>query len=513
MAEEFEPIPDNFMNVIFGQVYKKLTNGGDPKMLGANNFVAWEPVATVLDKEAFDYAAKGVFGVVPKAENMSDEEYNNLRASKKWGSFAHAEETARIIDQLPSDIPKVEDGSRAFTIFNPSGGAVSKVYSEVMDYSVVKDSKIDPKIEKKLEKLRGTLFKTKKLKNPDFDPETVEHPEDNPEFIFQSFPSPKYVKYLEYEVKYYEAEDELTSLQKRVSDGDAEAMTEMSINGRSFIAKRDSALKRWEALGFKGAIEKVMNYIDEIESSNFLTIKKKCESELLASKRTGLGGSNEYYYSTPIPSTILQNSDGWQKFEFKKKEFDAESKKTSHKWEAKASYFGIGKASTGGERTSVNSEMNINDFQMSFKMTKCYVSRPWCSVTYLKSRYWKFSKHGKEALNNQMVSDGNGGGLMPAFTTELYFVTDLKIGFKKDSASYKKVKTHIKAGGGFRIGAFNMGGKYEYNNEKVSNSRKTEEQNEEASGILLIGRKCHVFEDICPNPLPSIADDEWIEVN
>ncbi len=515
MANDFNPIPDDFMNVVFGQVYNKLTNGGDPKMLGPNNAVLWEPVATVIDEEAFDYAFKGFFGVPKREENMTDEMYNELRASSKYGKYAQAEEFARIADQIPAHIPKLtKDGtSRDFAVFSPEPDhTVSNVYSDIMDFSVVKNSKIDPKVEKKLDQLRKRLFKTKRLKNPDFDEEMIEHPEDNPKYIYQSFISPMYVKYLEYEAKYEEAEENLTELQIRVNEGDSEAMTEMAINGRNMIRKRDSALKRWESLGYKGKVEKIMNYIDEIESSNFITVKKRYESELLAAKRTGLGGMNTYFYSAPVPATILENSRGWTKFTFKKSDYEMSKRKTSHGWSAKASYFGVFGASSSGKISNSSSEYNFNDFQMSFRLTKCYVSRPWLGSTFIKSRYWKYSNTGKDIVNNQVVSDGKGKGLMPAIVTELYFVKDLKIGFKKGSNSYKKAEREIKAGGGFGIGPFRVGAKYSHNDSKVNASGEREEQGVESDKILLVGRKINIL-DLAPNPLPSIKEEDWVEVN
>ncbi|KAA5822294.1 hypothetical protein FPF71_14165 [Algibacter amylolyticus] len=515
MPDNFEPIPDDFMNVIFGQVYNKLTNGGNPKMLGPNNAVLWEPVATVIDEEAFDYAFKGFFGSPKTEENDSDERYNELRNISKYSKYAHAEEFARIADQIPSYIPKLTKGgeSREFAVFSPEPDhTVSNVYSDIMEFSVVKNSKIDPKVEKKLESLRKQLFKTKKLKNPDFDEEMIEHPEDNPKYIYQSFISPMYVKYLEYEAKYEEAEENLTELQIRVNEGDSEAMTEMNINGRNMIRKRDSALKRWESLGYRGKVDKIMNYIDEIEASNFITIKKRYESELLAAKRTGLGGSNTYFYSAPVPATILENSSGWTKFTFNKSSYDLERRKTAHSWSAKASYFGVFGASTSGKVKNSSSEYNFNDLQMSFRLSKCYVSRPWLGTTFIKSRYWKYSDTGKEAVNNQMVSDGKGGGLMPAIVTELYFVKDLKIGFRKGSSSYKKAEKEIKGGGGFGIGPFRIGAKYEYNDSKVKMSGEKEEQGVESDKILLVGRKVNIL-DKAPRPLESIKPEDWVEVN
>ncbi|CAM4425895.1 hypothetical protein [Flavobacterium terrigena] len=512
----FSPMPNesDFMSYILGDVFKKLTNGGDPKMLGPNNFIAWEPVPVVIDPEAFDYALKGFFGATPKIEGMTDEEYTEARNSKKYSKYAHAEEFARLADQIPSMIPELDgNGARKFTIFSPHPDHTkSNVYQDVMEYCVVKNTKIDPKVEKKLETLRKDIVTVKKLKNPDYDDSLVEHPEDNPKFIFQSFPSPQYVKYLEYEALYYEAEDKLTDLQKRVADGEGDAMSEMAINGRNYIKRRDDALKRWEGIGYKGKIEKSLNYIDEIESSNFITIKKRYESELLAAKRTGLGGMNTYFFSQPVPASTLANSTKWLEYKFSKSDYESNYQSTSHSWSAAASFAGLFSVGAAGKHKRINSNFNFNDFEMSFKIGKCYVSSPWLGTTFLKSRYWKYSKNGADILNNQMISDGNGKGLLPAVATEFYFITDLKIGFKKGSDSYKKTEDEVKAGGALAIGPFVLGGSYGYDDERVNRTGSRESQGMSSGGILLLGRKCNII-DLSPNPLPSIKDDEWVEVN
>jgi len=510
------PMPEetDFMNVILGDVFKKLTNGGDPKMLGPNNFIAWEPIATVIDPTAFDYAYKGFTGNAPKIEGMTDEQYTELRGEKKYSAYAHAEEFARLAEMIPSLVPEKDaDGSRKFTIFNPHPDhTVSNVYSDILDFSVVKNSKIDPKVEKKLEQLRKQLSVVKKLKNPDFDDAAPEHPDDNPKYFYTAFPSAKYIKYLEYEALFYEADDKLAELKIRVDNQDADAMAEMSISGKNYIKRRDDALKRWETLGYKGAIEKIMNYVDEIESSNFITVKKRYESEFLAAKRTGLGGMNTYYYSAPIPGTILKNKLDWQTFDFSKSKYENASKNTKHGWSAGASFFGIGGASGTGTHQRIDNTYNFEDFQMSFRVTKCFVSRPWLGTTFIKSRFWKYSQTGQDITNNQMVSDGNGGGLLPAITTEFYLLSDLSIGFRKGSDSYKRVEDHVKTGGGVFFGPFSIGGTYSYDNSSVQSTSERTKQGEKSSGILLLGRKCSLI-DLAPNPLPSIKPEDWVEVN
>lgn len=512
MPPNFTPIPEDLMYVVFGEIFKKLTNGGSPEMLGPNNFIAWEPAATVIDPQAFDFAAKGFFGFTPKVEGMSDEQYSTLRSEKKYASYAYAHEFSRLVDQIPSLVPDVKGSSRPMTVFSPdSDQAVSQVYGDVLEYCVVKDSKIDPKVTKKLETLRKKIFTIKKLANPDFDESSVEHPEDNPKFIFQMFPSPAYVKYLEYEALYDQANERLTDLQKRVDAGESEAMTEMSINGSSYKRKRDEALKRWETIGYKGDIEKAMNYIDEIESSNFITIKKKYESEYNASKRTDLGGLNTYLFSAPLPATVLKNASEWLDFKFTKSNYESSSRSTSHSWAATASFFSIG-VGGGGTHSTVTSDFNFNDFELSFKLSKCFIVRGWMGMNFLRSRYWKFAKDSPQIVNNQIVSDGNGKGLMPAVVTELYFIKDLKIGFRKGSDSYKKAEDHVRAGAAVSFGIFNFGGTYGYDDVRVNSSGERQQQSVASPGILLIGRKCNVLPQI-PNPLPTIKDNEWVEVN
>lgn len=513
MAKKFDPIPDDFMNVVFGDVYKKLTNGGDPAMLGPNNFVAWEPVASVIDEEAFDFASKGAVGVPPKIEGMTEERYAELRTEKKFSSFAYAAEFARIADQIPANIPEMlPDGKgRAFTVFNPNSDSVSDVYRDTLEFCVVKDSKIDPNVEKKIERERSKLFKTKKLKNPDFDEEMVEDQEDNPKFLYQSFISPAYAKYLEYEALYNQEEEALSELQMRVDEGDVDAMAELAASGKSLKRKKESALKRWEALGYKGHIEKVMNYIDEVESSNFISVKKRYESEFATSERTDIRDSSAYHYAAPIPAKILENNRGWTKFIFTKSDYESSKRSTSHQWSAKAGYFGIGKVNAEGKHTKDTADFNFNDFHMSFRLTKCYVSRPWLGMSFLKSRFWKYSKTGKDIMNNELISDGNGKGKLPAVVTELYLLSELNIGFRKGSDSYKKVENIVKGGGGVRLGLFNIGGSYSYADEKIDSSRKREAQGVNSDAILLVGRKCTIL-DMAPNPLPSIKDDEWVEV-
>lgn len=284
----------------------------------------------------------------------------------------------------------------------------------------------------------------------------------------------------------------------------------MTISGKNYKNRRDNSLRRWETMGYKGHIEEAMNYASEIESSNFVTLKKRYESEFLAAKRTGLGGLNTYYYSAPIPGAILKNKTDWQTFDFSKSSYVKAKKNVKHSWAAGASAIGFGGLMTKGSHRKIDNTYNFDDFRMSFKMTKCNVSRPWLGTTFIKSRYWKYSDDGKDVTNNQMVSDGNGKGMLPAITTELYLLSDLDIGFVKVSNSYEKVEALVKAGTVVHFGPFAVGGTYSYDMSSLKQTDEKSTQGEKSTGILLLGRKFNVL-DLAPDPLPTINDSDWVK--
>jgi hypothetical protein len=62
------------------------------------------------------------------------------------------------------------------------------------------------------------------------------------------------------------------------------------------------------------------------------------------------------------------------------------------------------------------------------------------------------------------------------------------------------------------IGPFTIGGSYGYSDTRVNSSGSRESQGMSSEGILLIGRKCNII-DLSPDPLPTIKEDECVEVN
>lgn len=509
------PIPENFVNELFGEIFRKLTNGGDPSRLGPNNMILWEPVPYVIDPNAFDFASKSFMKPVASDKNMTPEEYEALRTDSQRSAYAMQEEFARIADEIPSFVTGLDaqNKAREFAVYSSDAGStISKVYDIILSMSQVLDSKIDPKVQKRIDTLRKKIFTLKTFDNPDFDSEAPEHPDDNPKKITNLFPSKSYLLYNEYMDRYLTASEEMNELQTEAQTN-VDAMIKWTNSGKNLQKKVVKAENDWITFGSKVAFDKIYAEIAQLEGTNFVMLKKKYREEFDMLQKTSLDGA-KYYYSAPIPAGTLKNRAQWMEFTFNKSSYDYASRQTSHGWKAGGSYLGLVKVGGEGTHKVSTSDFNFEDFELSFKLSKVSVARPWYNESFIKSGYWRMTKDGEKVLTDtttnkvKPISDGNGGGIMPAICTELYLISDLKLGFKKGSDSYKKTEDHVKAGGSVGFGPFNIGGSYSYNDERVNYSGNREQQGISSKGILLIGRKFAIL-DKAPNPLPSIKEDEW----
>ncbi|WP_449399170.1 hypothetical protein [Chryseobacterium wanjuense] len=249
---------NSLMSMLLKQVYDSITNGGDPDSIDPNDFIAFDPIGLTLTEDTFDYALNGLFGNAPAPKPMLDgqgkpildangnpktnmEEFQNAMKESKFRKYLQMEQFSAMVDAIPSNLPPLtENGNgRQITIFNDSSKRVSKVYEDLMQWSVVVDTPVDPKVEKNLEKLRNKLFKVKVVKNPDFDENAPVDDLNKPE-LHQTFVAPMYSKYIEYQMKYYDIVDANNSIRTDADNGDPDAMAKLSIDGKNMKKRRCS---------------------------------------------------------------------------------------------------------------------------------------------------------------------------------------------------------------------------------------------------------------------------------
>ena len=519
-----EDLTKDFMGQLIGKVYDTLTNN-NLESLGPNNFIAFDPIGKVLMSNSFDFAINGIFGIPPKPKPILDSkgnqvvdangkpqfdmiDYQNMVNSTKNGNFLKMEQFAAITDEVHDGVPPLlpSGKGRAFAIFNPTGKSISKGYGDLMDWCEVADSTIDPKVETKLAKMRDKLSKTKVLKNPEFDPDEIES-DTNLKMITQTFVSPMYKKYLEYAIKYNDVLETNNAIRIAADNGDSDAAAQISIDGKNMKKREDMALQAWSSMGFKESVEQMQNYIAEVEAKSILTLKKRLEKEYRNNLRTKILEFTDYSVSSPIPAEAIQLSSGWTKFDSKTMASSSSYNHSVHAASIKAGFnalFVKGNAGSSFNRDSMNSNFSSEDFSFSFKIGKVAVARGWLNQNFLESKYWRLANNSPQSINKDILSDGNGKGLLSSLITELIMVKDVSFKFNTQSANYSKIKTHFDAGGGFSFGPFfNSSAKYSYDNTNIQSSSQFKNGELSSPDISIIGYKCRILPK-SPNTDPSI---------
>lgn len=519
----------SLMSMLLKQVYDTITNGGDPESLGPNDFIAFDPIGINLTEDTFDFALKGLFGYAPSPKPELDaqgkpildskgnpvidlEGYKNLLADKKFRAYLQMEQFAALVDDINSGIPPMENGKngRKVTIFKPSEKKVSKIYEDILQWSVVVDTPLDPKVEKNLDKLRNKLFKVKVVKNPDFD-ETAPIDDTNQPEITHSFVAPMYAKYVEYEMKYFDVVDANNEIRTAADNGDPDAMAKVSIDGKNMKKREDVALKAWQTLGYKEAVERIENYLSEIEEKHMLVIKKRMQSEFRNSQRTRVLDYTNYSPSIPVSANALHESKNWPTISLREADVHSDYSNTIHNWGAAAGFsmgiFSIG-GSGGGSHQRESMHIDMSNFSLSFKLGKVRVERGWFNEAFIESKYWKLHENSPEVLNGDIISDGNGKGLMPSIITELIIAKDVYLNFGDSSSDFQKARDKVEANLGVGIGPFVFGGSYGYDHTDTHSDYSYKGKGLFSPSTYIIGYKCHIIPK-SPDPNPSIT--KWTD--
>jgi hypothetical protein len=152
--------------------------------------------------------------------------------------------------------------------------------------------------------------------------------------------------------------------------------------------------------------------------------------------------------------------------------------------------------------------MDMTHVSLSFRVGKVRVERGWYSQSFVESKYWKLHEQSPQSLNGDIISDGNGGGLMPSIITELIVACDVKINFGQNQSSYQLAKDKVDSSLGFGIGPFVFGGNYSYENTESKSKASFKGKELNSPGCFVIGYKCHIVPK-SPNPNPAIT--KWTD--
>src|SRR5690606_23091500 len=197
------------------------------------------------------------------------------------------------------------------------------------------------------------------------------------------------------------------------------------------------------------AVERIQNYLSEIEEKHMLVIKKRIQSEFRNSQRTRILDYTNYSPSIPVAANALKESKGWPTITITEGESNYDYSKTVHNWSAAGGFsmriFATG-AKGGGKHEKKQINTDYANLKISFKLGKVRVERGWFNQQFVESKFWKLHEQSPQTLNGDIISDGKGKGLMPSIITELIIAKDVSMDFSNNSTAFKDVKNSVSSG-------------------------------------------------------------------
>jgi len=468
MAKTPDEISAALMNFLYHFV---ATASGDVDKAAKDPFVCWFKPGVPFEPEDFRFAQRGLNG-----EGATEE----ARAADAASQMTQAAGFSRFVDFVPS-IDGVNGGNLKDGVLRPSVATLSDFYKRVLESSQVAQLPEPAGINARIQQMTDQLKPMK--------PGYNEHAE--------AYEAAKAV-YVEARMKAtYSPTDRL----------------QFQAKGPVLKRKVVTALQDWETDGFKTQYENLAAEIESLRSKRSPALWRK---EALDSYRAGGYGENAVFgearLTMPYPGSFASAKSGWATFELKTEHIDKFSSEKSTKWSASG---GVGwgslkiGASGSGSNTQTLAIKNTNNFSLKMSVAQIPLLREWFDPWFLRSEFWRFNPASIEGQRNEPVSDGGfpPRGMIIAYPRACIFVKDVEITLDelKDEQS-ELVKTLKAEGkGGWGLGAINIGGSYERNQqEKKQKSDLT--KGKVTAGLQMVGVNCELTGK-SPNPKGGLT---WI---
>ena len=516
-----EILPSQLVTSVMAKLYDVLTNGDETVPASADSFFSWATPGVPMSAEDFEFAARGLTGVVKRPptpegqqpEPLTSAELETLRAQDAAGLYQQAEAFARLVDVAVKPSAATNDAFARLNILS-SQGSLSDRYRYCLRMSQVLAADLEPEVKANIERLRGLLQTEVTKKDILSGAETTV--KESSELTKAYFA--KLVAYEDAVLAYN------SSRISALAGTSAAAVQDFAINGGVRRNKVKAALADWVNNGYKDDYEKIAAYISQVSGRDMSLLKAEYLDDLEKARLTGPASGSDFFYTTLVPGNFATSS-GWTKFTFTGSDVtsDTSSAVSTRKWNASggASFLGIfggkGAAGSTSERSEYTGTFNSDNVSVSFEIAQVHIVYPWLRTAFLASNAWRFdpSLPDNEGL---VVSDGKTppDGLIPAYPEAAIFIRNLTMSVGHSESFSSFVSEHTSKGGGgggfLTIGGFFGGGDYSRKTTSGTTTNHVESsyQNQtlEVAGLQFAGLKCVVNTDLMPHPHAAI--EHWV---
>lgn len=217
-------------------------------------------------------------------------------------------------------------------------------------------------------------------------------------------------KYYEYEKRVQEIRTELQAL-----DGDADEK-------KNLESKLDRLEAEWIGIGRKNEIEEAFRIIkEESASAGFEDERNRLLDQFEAGKKKRIDAAGLSYFKVqiaPISPLFNKNSDiHWKRIKLQADEIRDDI-------DFKAAKDAVGISEKQIKRTTENIRY------ISFEFLKCSILRDWLDPDFFNQGFWRFES------DQELLSDGKGGGRLPSVLKNIIFVRDAEIVFEGETTAY-----------------------------------------------------------------------------
>lgn len=272
-----EILPSQLVTSLMARLYDVLTNGDDTVPASEDSFFSWATPGVPMSPEDFEFASRGLTGVVrrpPTPEGATPEpltaaDLEALRAQDAAGLYQQAEAFARLVDIAVRPSAATNDAFARLNILSTQG-SLSDRYRYCLRMSQVLASDLEPEVKANIERLRG-LLQTEVTKK-----DLIEGTETT---VKESSELTK--AYFEKMAAYEDAV--LAYNQSRIAalaGTSAAAVQDFAINGAGRRNRVKAAMADWVNNGYKYDYEKIAAYIAQVSGRDMSLLKAEYLDDL-----------------------------------------------------------------------------------------------------------------------------------------------------------------------------------------------------------------------------------------
>jgi hypothetical protein len=474
---------------VLGTLNGILTGGDGRVPQPLNTKISWCQPGIPFAADDFQFAAQGL---APTADADLLK-----RMQKQAFNFACA------VDFIP-DVTGVYGGDAQQTVYRTSEARMSHMYGEILRFSKVVQNDLTDAEKAKLEKFRNLLYNKKTTKNLVTDEETE-----------LTVPGPVLTAYTDAFSDYLDAATNYQN--KRIAAASAngregaQAVADFQFNGENYFLKVKAATDRWTSQGYRNEVDQMNAYINQTTQRSMSLWKQNLLELYQRATITDVDSNTPFKYTTIIPGNFA-NAGGWTNYKFYHQMVNANSNWSSSSWSGGASlnlgFWSVG-AGARGCSFSQNSNLNVNNFSMSFELVQAVITRPWFYPEFFINRGWNL-RRGEGWNFDQYPSDGAPlpAGNFIGYPTQAIFVRNLVIESDEFAQAFSQHSSSVSGGGSVGWGPFSISGSYSHASGGQSYNMTRDGARIAVPGMQIIAFVNHLVPK-APNPLPDIPAENF----